>query len=139
MRVIAYWSRTLTHPEKNYNLHSGKLEFLALSGLCEHFRDYLFHAPSFMVYTDNNHLTYVTTSKLNATRQRWVAVLADFNFNVKNRPGKANGGADGLSRMPLDMFMTQCTEGVSQDTQCHKAGYPNAAGRAYSTVQLYHI
>ena len=30
LRVIAYGSRTLTPAEKNYHLHSGKLEFLAL-------------------------------------------------------------------------------------------------------------
>lgn len=28
--VIAYGSRTLSNPEKNYHLHSGKLEFFAL-------------------------------------------------------------------------------------------------------------
>ena len=32
MKVISYASRTLTPAEKNYNLHSGKLEFLALKG-----------------------------------------------------------------------------------------------------------
>ena len=30
MRVIGYGSRSLTKAEKNYFLHSGKLEFLAL-------------------------------------------------------------------------------------------------------------
>ncbi len=30
LRVIGYGSRTLTTTEKNYRLHSGKLEFLAL-------------------------------------------------------------------------------------------------------------
>ena len=30
LRVIAYGSRTLSPAEKNYHLHSGKLEFLAL-------------------------------------------------------------------------------------------------------------
>lgn len=30
LRVIAYGSHTLTAAEKNYHLHSGKLEFLAL-------------------------------------------------------------------------------------------------------------
>lgn len=30
LRVIAYGSRTLTAAEKNYKLHSGKLEFLAV-------------------------------------------------------------------------------------------------------------
>ena len=55
MRVIGYGSRTLTPAERNYHLHSGKLEFLALKwAICEQFRDYLYYAPSFTVYTDNN-------------------------------------------------------------------------------------
>lgn len=40
LRVIAYASRTLTKAEKNYHLHSGKLEFLALKWVVtERFRD----------------------------------------------------------------------------------------------------
>ena len=85
MRVIAYGSRTLSPAEKNYNLHSGKLEFLALKwAVAEKFRDYLYYAPPFLVYTDNNPLTYVLSSaRLNATGQRWVAELADFHFTIK--------------------------------------------------------
>ena len=69
--VIGYGSRTLTPAEKNYHLHSGKLEFLAMKwAICERFREYLYYAPSFVVYTDNNPLTYVLSSaKLNATMQ----------------------------------------------------------------------
>ena len=69
MRVIGYGSRSLTKAEKNYFLQSGKLEFLALKwAICEHFRDYLYHASDFIVYTNNNPLTYVlTTAKLNVT------------------------------------------------------------------------
>ena len=68
-RVIAYASRTLTPSERNYHMHSGKLEFLALKwAVTEQSRDYLYYAPKFVVYTDNNPLTYVLTSaKLNAT------------------------------------------------------------------------
>ena len=114
MRVIAYASRTLTPTERNYNFHAGKLEFLALKwAVCEQFRDILYHAKSFTVYTDNNPLTYILTSaKLNATTQRWVSELADFNFNIKYRPGKSNVDADFLSRMPLniDEYIPQCTE-----------------------------
>ena len=54
MRVIGYGSRTLTPAEKNYHLHSGKLEFLALKwAICEQFRDYLYYAPSFTVFLKN--------------------------------------------------------------------------------------
>ncbi|KAK2899313.1 hypothetical protein Q8A73_012442 [Channa argus] len=114
LAVVAYGSRTLTAPEKNYHLHSGKLEFLALKwAICERFRDYLYYAPAFTVYTDNNPLTYVlTTAKLNVTTYRWVAELADFQFSIKYRPGRANNDADGLSRMPFDMeqYMETCTQ-----------------------------
>ncbi|KAI8503655.1 retrotransposon-like protein 1 [Branchiostoma belcheri] len=123
LRVIAYGSRTLTQAEKNYHLHSGKLEFLALKwAVTEKFRDYLYYAPSFEVYTDNNPLTYVlSTAKLNATGHRWVAELADYNFSIKYRPGKANADADVLSRVPrpspgdAERFMATCTEEVSGD------------------------
>lgn len=105
LRVIAYGSRTLTPAEKNYHLHSGKLEFLALKwAICDRFRDYLYYAPTFTVYTDNNPLTYViSTAKLNAVGHRWVGELADFHFTIKYRPGKANADADTLSRYPVQL------------------------------------
>jgi len=119
LRVIAYGSRTLTAAEKNYNLHSGKLEFLALKwAITDKFRDYLYYAPFFTVFSDNNPLTYVlSTAKLNATGCRWVAELADFHFTVKYRPGRENIDADSLSRMPLDMetYMKECSKEMSYD------------------------
>ena len=102
-RVISYASRTLLEAEKNY--HSGKLEFLALKwAITERFSDYLRYGPPFLVYTDNNPLTYVlTTAKLNAVGMRWVNDLADYNFTIKYRPGKENADADLLSRRPMDI------------------------------------
>ena len=116
-RVIAYASRTLTDAETKYNLHSGKLEFLALKwAVTERFSDYLrYGTEPFTIYTDNNPLTYVLTSaKLNATGLRWVADLAEFNFIIKYRPGKANADADGLSRRPMELseMRRKCTESV---------------------------
>ena len=69
MKVISFASRTLTPAEKNYHLHPGKLEFLALKwAVCDRWRDYLISGPVFDVITANNPLTYVlTTAKLNAT------------------------------------------------------------------------
>ena len=108
LRVIAYGSRTLTAAEKNYHLHAGKLEFLALKWVVtDKFRDYLYYAPTFTAYSDNNSLTYIlSTAKLNATTSRWVAELADFHFTIKYRHGKENSDADALSRMPLDCHQT---------------------------------
>ena len=102
LRVISYASRSLSTSEKNYTLHSGKLEFLALKwAVCDKFRPYLFYSEFFTVYSDNNPLSYVlTTAKLNACGLRWVAELADFNFAVKYRPGKDSSDCDFLSRHP---------------------------------------
>ena len=98
-------------------MHSGKLEFLALKwAVTEQSRDYLYYTPEFVVYTDNNPLTYVLTSaKLNATGLRWVGELADFNFEIRYRPGKWNTDADSLSRIPADFknYMDSCTENSS--------------------------
>lgn len=119
LRVIAYGSRTLTAAEKNYHYHAGKLEFLALKwAITDKFRDYLYYAPTFTVYSDNNPLTYIlSTAKLNATTSRWVAELADFHFTIKYRPGKENSDADALSRMPQDAesLMKGCSEELQPD------------------------
>ena len=49
----------------------------------------------------NNPLTYVLTStKLDATGQRWIAALANYNFSLHYRLGKTNVEADALSRIP---------------------------------------
>lgn len=97
--VISYASRGLTKSERHYPAH--KLEYLALKwAVTEKFRDYLY-GQHFVVYTDNNPLTYVLSSaKLDATGHRWLAALSAFDFVVKYRPGKYNADADALSRMP---------------------------------------
>lgn len=103
LKVIGYGSQTLTPADKNDLLHSGKLEFLALKwAICDKFRDYLYYAPTFTVYADNNPVTYVPSSaRLNAVGHRWVGKLADFHFDNKYRPGKRNADSDILSRYPL--------------------------------------
>ena len=61
--VIEYDSRIFTPAKRNYHLHLDKLEFLDLKWtICDHFRDYLYYAPTFTVFTDNNPLTYVLSS-----------------------------------------------------------------------------
>lgn len=70
-------------------------------GYLHQFRDYLYYAPNFKVFTENNPPIYVLFSeKLNATSLRWIGELADFNFTIHYRPRKASIDADALSRMP---------------------------------------
>ena len=120
LRVIGCASRTLTHAEENYNLHAGKLEFLALKwAITDHFRDYLHYAKHFTVFTDNNPLTYVLkTAKLNANGLRWVGEQADFDFDIRYRPGTSNIDADTLSRLSLnpENYFEECKEEIQKDT-----------------------
>ena len=100
--VIAYASRSLSKSEKNYSAH--KLEFLALKwAVMERFHEYLY-GGEFEVYTDNNPLPYVLmTAKLDATGQRWIASLANYNFKICYQSGKSNIDADALSQIPWDV------------------------------------
>ncbi|XP_057200295.1 retrovirus-related Pol polyprotein from transposon 297 [Triplophysa rosa] len=97
-RVIAYASRGLSPPETRYPAH--KLEFLALKwAVTDKFHDHLY-GRKFSVLTDNNPLKYVmTSSKLDATGQRWVSHLSTFDFDIQYRRGQDNSNADALSRM----------------------------------------
>ena len=83
-----------------HNYSSAKLELLALKwAVTEKFRDYLL-GSKFTVYTDNNPLAYVQTSKLGASQICWLSELALFNFNIIYKSGKTNQAADALSQHP---------------------------------------
>ena len=86
LRPVAFDSRGLNAAMQKYHIH--QLEFLALKwAVVDKFNDYLY-GVRFTVMTDNNPLTYVlTTGKLNATRHRWLAALATYDFEVKYSPG----------------------------------------------------
>ena len=68
----------------------------------EHFKEYLAYAP-FVLWTDNNLLTYVLTMpNLDATEHRWVGTLASFQFELEYQNGTDNGAGDALSRVPIN-------------------------------------
>ena len=63
------------------------------------------------MYTDNNLLTYIlTTAKLDATGQRWVASLANYNFKIFYKSGKLNVEADALSGIPWESTQVEHKE-----------------------------
>ena len=123
MRVIAYASRSVSKAEANYPAH--KLEFLALKwAVCEKFHEYLYGSKPFEVFTDNNPLTYVLTSaKLDACGQRWVAKLANYNFSIKYRCGVSNTEADALS---IIKWPEALSENVDIDNGCMDTHVINA-------------
>ena len=100
-RVIAYASRRLRESERNpSNYSSMRLEMLELVwAVTKKFRSYLL-GQKFVVYTDNNPLSYLDSAKLGAMEQRWVAELALFDYEIKYRSSQMNAAADALSRWP---------------------------------------
>ena len=85
----------LSKSEKNYDNH--KLEFLALKwAITDKFHQYL-DGENCEVFMDNNPLTYLLTmAKLDATSQRWVSSLTNYNFKLHYKNGKLNVEADAL-------------------------------------------
>lgn len=100
-RVIAYASRSLHPAERNdANYSSFKLELLALKwALSEKFKDYLWGAKVTII-TDNNPLVHLQTARLGAVEQRWVAQLANYDYQLQYRPGREHTNADALSQLP---------------------------------------
>ena len=101
VRVIAYASRSLWPLEKSMRDYSlAKIELMALKwSICNKFKDYLL-GSKFTVFTDNNPLCYIKSSKLGAAQIRWLSELALYNFDIVYRTGKSNLVADALSRHP---------------------------------------
>jgi len=110
--VIAYASRALRPAERKMDNYSSlKLEMLAVKwAICDKFRDYLL-GRRFIVFTDNNPLSYFESAKLDAKEMRWAAQLAQFDFKIKYRSGRSNRAADGLSRKEMQILesLTQST------------------------------
>ena len=79
---------------------SAKIELMALKwSVCKKFKDYLL-SSKFTVFTDNNPLVYVKTSKLGAAQICWLSELALYDFDIVYRMGHSNLVADTLSRRP---------------------------------------
>ena len=99
--IIAYASRSLQPSERSMrDYSSAKIELMALKwSVCEKFKDYLL-GSKFTVFTDNNPLVYVKTSKLGTAQIRWLSELALYDFNIVYCTGRSNLVADALSCRP---------------------------------------
>ena len=65
-----------------HDYSSAKIELMALKwSVCEKFMDLLL-GSKFTVFTDNNPLVYVKTSKLGAALIRWLSELALYDFDM---------------------------------------------------------
>ena len=100
LRPVAYYSRKMTGPELNYDIHDKEL--LAIVEALKEWRVYLEGSKyPIQIFTDHKNLLYWTTTKqLNRRQTRWAELLASYNFKINHVRGTENGRADALSRRP---------------------------------------
>jgi RNase H-like domain found in reverse transcriptase len=95
---VAYVSRKLSDPERNYPTHDREL--LSIIHVVKELRCYL-HGSTFTIQTDHHPLRYLDTQPHLSKRQvRWVDSLAEYDYAIKYIRGKWNILADALSRRP---------------------------------------
>lgn len=136
-KPIAFASRGLRPTERNMsNYSSRKLELLALKwAVTNKFREYLLGAK-FVVFTDNNPLSYLQTAKLGATEHRWASELAMFDFDIKYRPGTANKNVDALSRLPDPVTIASVSPGLALPPLPSSANGPSTTALCQETSAL---
>jgi len=98
LRPVAFYSRTLTAPELNYDTHDKEL--LAIFEAFRSWRHYLEgSATPVDIVTDHKNLEYFSTSKVLTRRQaRWSEFLSQFHLVIRFRPSKLGAKPDALTR-----------------------------------------
>ena len=87
------------------------------------FRVHLLGSKSFVFYTDYASLRTATQSpQLSQRMARWLSFFAEYNFEVKYKPGKQNTLADALSRW-LEYELAHVTILSSSITDLIRASY----------------
>ncbi|GMF24588.1 unnamed protein product [Phytophthora lilii] len=123
-RVVASDSRQLKAAEKNYPVHDNEL--LAVKYALVKFRVHLLGSKPFVIYTDHASLRTATQSPhLSQMMARWLSFFAEYNLEVKYKPGRQNALADALSRRP-DYELAQVTTVTSSLTKQICAAYAKA-------------
>jgi len=113
IRPVAYYSRTLTSLELNYDTHDKEL--LAIFETFWNWHHYLEgSAPPIDIITDHKNLEYFSTSKVLSRRQaRWSAFLSQFNLVIRFRPGNLGAKPDTLTRR-WDIYPKEGDSGYAQ-------------------------
>ena len=97
-KVIAYASRSLSKPERNYCVT--RKELLAVVYFIRYFRSYLL-GQTFTLRTDHGSLLWLRNFKQpEGQLARWLEQLQEYQFTIVHRPGRKHGNADALSRIP---------------------------------------
>ena len=151
-RAICYASKVLSQTQSKDS--ATRREPLAIVTFIRHFRHYLL-GREFTITTDHRALQWLHNFKdPDRITARWLEKLAPFDYDIRHRPGKSFGHADGLSRIPSPVnaiaetnnpsfpfeehlgpddsptYQTQPTDGSTSSDQHHvDSPTPNAAAQ----------
>ena len=106
--MIAYYSTTLSRPERNYCVTHKEL--LAIIRAVKHFHPYLY-GRKFLLRTDHAALRWLLNFR-NPEGQlaRWLQTLQQYKFDIQHRSGTKHTNADALSRRPCaNISCKHCT------------------------------
>lgn len=105
-RVVAYFSKVLSKPERNYCVT--RRELLALVQATKHFHKYLY-GQKFLLRTDHAALKWLLQFR-NPEGQiaRWIEQLQSYDFEIQHRKGNLHANADALSRRPCGDKCKHC-------------------------------
>ncbi|KAG3116198.1 hypothetical protein PI125_g4846 [Phytophthora idaei] len=135
-RFIAFGSRQLNAAEQNYPVHDKEL--LAMKYALVTFRVHLLGSNPFVIYTDHASLRTATQSPNPSQRMaRWLSFFAEYNFEVKYKPGWLNVVADALSRRP-DYELVHVTTVTSPVLDLIRAAYaPRTRDRRSASIPMW--
>lgn len=147
-RPIVFFSRTLTPTQQKYS--TIQREILAIMMAVEAFRPYIY-GRNFTIITDHEPLKYLFGLKNpNSRLHQYRLELADLDFKIIYRPGKANNVADALSRIDwsqaktLDEVIEKTSKESGTEKECKaitraKAKMSEEEGMLNKTHRKVHI
>ena len=133
-RAICYASKALSKAQTKYS--ATRRELLALVTFTRHFRHYLL-GRKFTIVTDHSALQWLHNFKdPDGITARWLEKLAPFDYEVRHRPGKSIGHADGLSRTPARSVNVVAEEHKDTSTECSEEWPNHEAEQDADTMNL---
>jgi len=97
---IRFYSKGFSSAERNYKIYDK--EMLVIIRALDEWRHLVQGSKDKIeIWTDYKNLEYfLSAQRLNRRQARWSALLADYDFTLKHKPGKTMLKPDALSRRP---------------------------------------
>lgn len=140
--VIAYYSRTLRGPERNYCVT--RKELLAVVATVKHFHHYLY-GRHFVIRSDHASLRWLMNFRQpEGQLARWMQVLGGYDFVIEHRAGRQHSNADAMSRRPCSeddchycaRAETKSTDGNSTQSRAAKMTSAERGNEKFRDEQL---